>query len=261
MWQGIRMLMEPKAVIKHFWYGLLCFPLVTRGTAQPLPPYQTTPGQIAPAPSGSKAASQKQTEEERELETFREAVKVFESKQDIKVVVGAMDVLRKGFPASRPVLVECLEKASPGAKCFALQVLGEQGEAAKDLQVVSKALRDSTKRVRLAAVMAIRRLGKDGFPALKAYLPSESEPNNRKMAIKTLQVWGDRAAIPLLVQLLRKEEEKTVRNFLVTALEVLSGKNLGDDLNAWETYESDQSIQEQAKILLPKKPEVEATKP
>ena len=243
------------------WYGLLCFPLAAAGGEHPPSPAQGAPAQAALPPSNDQATSKEQTEEEKELERFREAVKLFGSTQDVKVVVGAMDVLRKGFPASRPVLVECLEKASPGAKCFALQVLGEQGEAAKDLQVVSKALRDSTKRVRLAAVMAIRRLGKDGFPALKAYLPSEPEPNNRKMAIKTLQVWGDRAAIPLLVQLLRKEEEKTVRNFLVTALEVLSGKNLGDDLKAWETYESDQSIQEQAKTLLPKKPEVEARKP
>jgi HEAT repeat protein len=246
-----------KRILSYIWYGLLCFPLAAWGGEQPPSPTQATP-----SASNKGAESQKQTAEEKELERFREAAKVFDSTHEVKVMVDAMALLRKGFPASRPVLVECVKKASPGARCFALQVLGEQGEAAKDLEVVSKALRDSSKRVRLAAVMAIRRLGKEGFPALKEYLLWEPEPNNKKMAIKTLQTWGDRAVVPLLVHLLRKEEEKTVRNFLVTALEALSGKQLGDNADAWESYANDQSVKEQAKILLPpKKPTVEASKP
>ena len=198
-----------KKVFFYSWYGLLCLPAATRGKE---------PSPAAPAPSGKAANSGKETEQKKELERFREAAKVFEVTHEVQKLLGAMDVLRKGFPASRPVLVECVEKAPPGAKCFALQVLGEQGEAAKDLQVVSKALQDSSGRVRLAAAMAIRRLGKDGYPALKEYLLREPEHNNRKMAIKTLQQWGDRATIPFLAQLLQKEKEKTVRNFLVTAL-------------------------------------------
>lgn len=246
-----------KKVLLYSLFALLCLPAIWGKEQSPAPSSSAT----APAPSGKGADSGKQAEDEKELERFREAAKVFEVTHEVKSLVGAMDVLRKGFPASRPVLVECVEKASPGAKCFALQVLGEQGEAGKDLEVVSKALHDASGRVRLAAAMAIRRLGKEGYPALKEYLLREPEPNNRKMAIKTLQQWGDKAAIPFLAQLLRKEEEKPVRNFLVTALEVLSEKSLGDNTEAWESYVNDMAVQEQAKILLlPKKTATEAKK-
>ena len=248
--------MFKKAFI-YCWFGLLYLPAIWGKEQSPAP----SSSAATPAPSGKGADSDKPTEGEKDIEAFREAAKAFGVTHEVKNLVSAMDVLRKGFPASRPVLLECLAKGSPGAKCFALQVLGEQGEAGKDLEVVSKALHDASSQVRLAAAMAIRRLGKDGYPALKEYLLREPEPNNRKMAIKTLQQWGDPAAIPLLVQLLRKEKERPVRNFLVTALEVLSGKNLGDNTDAWETYASDMAAQKQAKALLSvKNPEAE-TKP
>ena len=227
-----------------------------REDSAPTPPAAPPPGNQLLSSDNS------QDQEEKELERFRAAVKVLDSSKETKEILGAMEILREGFPKSRPVLTECVEKDSPAAKCFAIQLLGEKGEATKDLEVVVKALRDPKSNVRLAAVMAIRHLGKDGFPALQEYLFRETEANNRKMAIKTLQHWGEKAAIPLLVRLLKKEGEKTVRNFLVTALEALSGKHFGDNPEAWESYVVDTAIQEQAKVLLlPQKDKNEATKP
>ncbi len=197
-----------------------------------------------------------------EAERLRAALLIIDRSVETKELLKAMEALRDAFPRSRDVLVECTENGSPKSMCFALQVLGEKGEAARDLKVVVKGLKSPKSKVRLAAVMAIRRLGMDGYKDLIAYLPRETEANNRKMAIKTLQHWNAKEAVPFLVTQLKGEKEKTVRNFLVTALEALSQKKLGDDQHAWEAYVDSEAIRAQAKALVtPQEPAKEATKP
>ena len=100
--------------------------------------------------------------------------------------------------------------------------------------------------------MAIRRLGKaeGGLAAILEYLPAETDPNNRKMAVKTLQEWRDPAALPVLAELLKSEKDKGVRNFLARALEVMTGENHGDDAEAWETCLERRALNEQAKSLI-----------
>jgi hypothetical protein len=100
--------------------------------------------------------------------------------------------------------------------------------------------------------MAIRRLGKEqgGLAAILEYLPAETDANNRKMAIKTLQEWRDEAALPVLVSVLKSEKEKGVRNFLSRALEVMTGENHGDDTEAWQACLERRALHEQAKSLI-----------
>ena len=97
--------------------------------------------------------------------------------------------------------------------------------------------------------MACRRLGKESCPALAEHLPKELDPNNRKMTVKALQHWSYKEAVPLLVQTLKTEKEKTVRNFIVTALEVLTGQKRGDDIAAWQAYLESAASSEQAQQL------------
>lgn len=197
-----------------------------------------------------------------DAERLRAALLIIDRSVETKELLKAMETLRDAFPRSRDVLVECTEKGSPKSMCFALQVLGEKGEAAKDLKVVVKGLQNPKPKVRLAAVMAIRRLGMDGYKDLIAYLPRETEANNRKMAIKTLQHWNAKEAVPVLVRLLKKEKERSVRNFLVTALEALTDKKLGDDAGAWDEHLDSEATQAQAKALVaPQETPKEASKP
>ena len=109
-----------------------------------------------------------------------------------------MEVLRAGFPASRAVLHRCVEKGSIKAKAFALNVLGEQGDVSKDLDICARALDEPDKRVRLAGIMAIRRLGtlgREGLAPLREHLPWETDENNLKMMIKIFQFLKDKEAM------------------------------------------------------------------
>jgi len=193
--------------------------------------------------------------DKKEAERFQSAVAVLDSSDKTQDLLEAMKTLREGFPASRSVLVESAKIGSIRVKCFAIQVLGEKGDAKNDLGVVVPALKDQTVKVRLTAVMALRRLGKEAYEHLTAYLPGEKDPNNRKMAVKTLQEWDAKESVPLLVRLLKKEKEQSVRNFIVRALEGLTKRKRGDDVAAWEAVVDDQAVQAQAKALANQKPE------
>ena len=70
------------------------------------------------------------------------------------------------------------------------------------------------------------------------------------MALKTLQRYGDKAAVPTIVRVLRNEKDKGVRNFAVNALEVLTSKNFGDDVKAWEDYSQELDTTDQAHELM-----------
>ena len=52
------------------------------------------------------------------------------------------------------------------------------------------------------------------------------------------------------VELFDNHAPKTVRNFIVTALEALTGQKRGDDLAAWEGYLDSQASSEQAQQIM-----------
>lgn len=195
-------------------------------------------------------AAERSASGEKEDARFKKAFQIIEASNKTEELVRAMATLRQGFPKSRQVIVEALKTGAPKVKCFALNVLGEYGEASRDLDVVAPLLKDEKQKVRLSAGMAIRRLGKDGYKALCEYLPGETDPNNRKMAYKTFQDWRMKEAIPLLVEMMAKEKDRFALNFAVTALEVLSGMKFGKNVEAWQSYREAQAMQEQAKAIV-----------
>jgi hypothetical protein len=196
------------------------------------------------------ANSEKSAPDEKALKSFQAAALDLESSTDVEDSLRALKVLRSGFPKSRPVLHECVERRSSHVKCFALEILGELGKAKEDMEVAAKGLKDTHPKVRLAAVMALQRLGKSGSKHIEGYLPGEQDPNNKKMALKTLQRYGDKAAVPTIVRVLRDEKDKGVRNFAVNALEVLTSKKFGDDVKAWEDYSQEIDSEAQTRELM-----------
>lgn len=217
---------------------------------------EAPPGEAAAAPGQAPTALAEEAEpvDEALLEEYRAAARILEASTDSANLLEALDVLREGLPGSREVLHQLARSGVPQARSFALRALGEKGEAEKDLPVATAALKDPDKRVRFAAGMAIRNLGPGGLEKLLEYLPGEPDPNNRKMAVKTLQHWGEKKAIPVLVRVLRNEKDRGVRNFLVTALEVLAKLRLGDDVEAWEAHVEGLALREQAERLLADQP-------
>jgi hypothetical protein len=183
---------------------------------------------------------------------FLAAIDLIEtSDQNVQILKG-METLRGGFPKSRAVLHATAGTGSAKVKAFAIQVLGEKGETGKDLDVCVEGLKDSSDMVRLAAVMAIQRMckKKEGYKALLDYLPGEKVANNRKMAVKTLQRWEAKESVPFLVDMLTREKEKNVRNFIVTALQVLTGAKHGDDVESWKAFAEEAELQSEARTLL-----------
>lgn len=177
------------------------------------------------------------------------AMQVLDTSDDTDQLTGAMEFLRAKFKEARTALVEQITHGSYRVKCFALQVLGEQGNAKEDLAVAVAALADPKPKVRLLAVMAVRKFGPEGRADIERDLPGETDPNNRKMAVKTLHVWKSEESIPLLIKLLKQETKKTVRGFIVTALEEMTGRRLGDNPEAWDTYIEGKRLSDQAKDL------------
>lgn len=191
----------------------------------------------------------------KEMARYEKALARLERSTDVQGMVGAMKVLREGFPGSRGVLHRCVERGSVKTRGFALQVLGERGEAARDLDVVVKALEDHDKRIRLAAIMALRSLGQEkgeGLEALRKHLPGETDPNNRKMLVKAFQYAADEDAVPVLIRTLGREKEKGVKNFIIIALEAITGKKLGDDVEAWQNWLEVEMLKKQAEKLIHK---------
>ena len=214
--------------------AILCVVLVTPTVAAQKSTIVRTArpvGKVAPTIE-KKADDVLTPKEERK---FRQAIMVLGNSTDTRRLSRATELLREGFPRTRNLISEASKKGSMRARCYAVKLLGEIGEE-EDLDTLSRALRDGAPAVRMAAVMAIRKLGPEGGEALRKHLRRETEPNIRKMLVKTFQRWGDREAIFFLVEHLSLEKHPAVRRFTVIALHILSGEKYGDNLLAWQRY-------------------------
>jgi HEAT repeat protein len=178
---------------------------------------------------------------------YRAALDVLRRSSDTAKLAAALKTLGDGYPESRPALVESISKESPRVRALAIKVLGQEGEAEKDLPLITRALADRHRRVRLAAVMALERFLPASFEDLVHHIPNEKEPNNRKMAIVVLERWGNGKAIPYLVRWLELEEDAGVRKFCTRALETLTGEKLGDSARAWRDYLEARRLREAAR--------------
>jgi hypothetical protein len=244
---------------------LAAAPLAAQGQTVPqVPPrgpqglaQRGVPGRDAAKGGSESGAPAERDSEESEADRrreaeFRTAVRSIDVSTDTGTILGALEVLRDGFPESRQVLHECVAAGTVKTKAYALRLLGEVGSVEDDLDVVEEGLRDLDERVRLAAVMAIRKLGKDGLDALLACLKADRSVNNRKMAIKTLQHWAEKDCVAPLVDLLKSEKDEGVRAFGFTALRVITRMKFGDDLVAWQEYADHLAVQRQAQDLMEK---------
>ena len=149
----------------------------------------------------------------------------------------AAAVLVKGLPATRDQLTSAARRASLAGRTVALRILGEQA-ASIDVgsDVLVEGLKDSHRRVRLAAIMALRAMGPKEHKSLARHLPRETVPNNRKMIVKTFQRWGDDRAVDAILQLLEDERHTGVQEFCFRALRVLTRRDFGRDVRAWNEH-------------------------
>lgn len=149
----------------------------------------------------------------------------------------SVELLEERFPACRKLLHRALKHKQDRVRKLVVKLLGERGERDFDLDVVVAVLRDHDAKVRLAAVMAVRQLGPGRFEEILAYLRREPVANNRKMAVKTFQLWNEPKGLDPVLEVLEREKDPAVRRFCVAALHSLTRRNYGDDVEAWRDYQ------------------------
>lgn len=101
------------------------------------------------------------------------------------------------------------------------------------------ALEDPEARVRMAACEAWReRGGPEAVSLLAARASADSDIDVRLKALKELGALGDAAAVPALARAL-EDPDPAVQYRAVGALKEVSGRDLGDDVNAWRAWAAD----------------------
>lgn len=101
------------------------------------------------------------------------------------------------------------------------------------------ALEDPEPRVRMAACEAWRqRGGPEAVTLLATRASGDNDIDVRLRALRELGALGDAAAVPALARAL-EDPDPAVQYRAVSALKNVSGRDLGDDVNAWRAWASD----------------------
>jgi HEAT repeats len=210
--------------------------------------------------AGREPARREPASADRSLEeSLRDAIETLAS-LDEAAVDRSYDLIAKEIATARPMVHLALSHRHPRVRALATKVLGEMGVPEKDLAAAAARLSDKKPEVRLAAVMAVRALGPAALPQLVECLAAETVPNNRKMAVKTLELWEDARAVAPLAGRLAQEEDEGVREFIACALESLTGQRLGADAEAWAAYliqaKRDRELEAVTRATVPGRPAV-----
>lgn len=112
-------------------------------------------------------------------------------------------------------------------------------DAPAAVAICKGALEDPDPRVRVAACAAWReRGGPEAVALLSARYEADTEIDVRLKALRELGQLGDEEAIPALARAL-EDPDPAVQYRAVGALKQVSGRDLGDDVNAWRTWAAD----------------------
>lgn len=101
------------------------------------------------------------------------------------------------------------------------------------------ALEDPEPRVRMTACEAWRkRGGPEAVALLGARIASDADIDVRLRAVRELGALGDEAAVPALARAL-EDPDPAIQYRAVSSLKQVSGRDLGDDVNAWRAWAAD----------------------
>lgn len=105
------------------------------------------------------------------------------------------------------------------------------------------ALEDPAPRVRMAACEAWRkRGGPEAVALLAARVDADTDTDVRLEALRELGALGDASAVSALARAL-EDPDPAIQYRAVGALKKVSGRDLGDDVNAWRTWAADPNAQ------------------
>lgn len=191
----------------------------------------TTSGCAGWLPWGDSAATEEQiaryglTADQRIAEIRQEAVEAQERGTTAEMTF------------SQGLIRSLLEEHDPRVRCAILEIAADFDTPAAHA-ICEGGLRDPDARVRMTACDVCGRRGKEAVPLLAACMETDAEIDVRLRAVRALGASDDDAAIPVLAIAL-EDPDPAVQYRAVAALREISGRDLGNDVNAWREWATD----------------------
>ena len=139
---------------------------------------------------------------------------------------------------TRRLSAQLLAEHDPRVRAAMLAVAAEFDTPAA-VAICRGALEDPASRVRMAACEAWRkRGGPEAVSLLAARAAADADLDVRLEALRELGALGDEAAVPALARAL-EDPDPAIQYRAVLALKEVSGRDLGDDVNAWRSWAAD----------------------
>jgi len=139
---------------------------------------------------------------------------------------------------ARGLLQQILAEHDPRVRAAMLAIAADF-DAPAAVAVCRGALEDPEPRVRMAACKAWRkRGGPEAVKLLAARIDADSDIDVRLRALRELGDLGDESAVPALARAL-EDPNPAIQFRAVAALKDVSGRDLGDDVNAWRAWAAD----------------------
>ena len=163
--------------------------------------------------------------------------------QRIEELAAAAARANRGSPAEQADYTHGLSKQllaehDPRVRAAMLAVAADFDTPAA-VAICRGALEDPEPRVRMAACEAWRkRGGPEAVSLLGARVSADADIDVRLKAVRELGALEDKAAVPALARAL-EDPDPAIQFRAVTSLKQVSGRDLGDDVNAWRAWAAD----------------------
>lgn len=145
---------------------------------------------------------------------------------------------------TRDLMRELLEEHDPRVRVEILRTAAEFDTPAA-VAICKGALQDPDERVRTAACEVWgERGGAEAVQLLSQRFQGEDSLDVRLRALRMLGKLGDKEAIPVLARAL-EDPDPAVQYRAVAALKQVSGRDLGNDVNAWRAWAADPAADRQ----------------
>jgi hypothetical protein len=143
---------------------------------------------------------------------------------------------------SQSLIQTLLEEHDPRVRSAILEIAADFDTPAAHA-ICEGGLRDPDSRVRMTACDVCGRRGRDAVPLLASCMETDEEIDVRLRAVRALGETGEDCAIPVLARAL-EDPDPAVQYRAVAALRDVTGRDLGNDVNAWREWASDPAAQD-----------------
>lgn len=135
-----------------------------------------------------------------------------------------------------------LSEHDPRVRCSILEIAaGFETPAAA--AICEGGLQDPDMRVRIKACDVCGKRGSEAVPLLAAAIETDDEVDVRLQAVRALGESEEASAIPVLARAL-EDPDPAIQYRAVAALRQVSGRDLGNDVNAWRTWAADPAVRD-----------------